>query len=148
VCAAGAALALLVGAICLALGAAILPGRGLSLGLDGKLVAELLAGMTVAGGLNAAIGIGIGSLIRKQTAAVVGILVYLFLLEPLITQVALKSLERFSMGNALAQLTSTAKVNGVDDAFGQITGGLLLAGYAVVLVLVGALVMQSRDVTD
>jgi ABC-2 type transport system permease protein len=148
VCAAGALVALLVGGICLALGAVILPGRGISLGLDGKLVAELLAGMTIAGALMAAIGLGIGALIRKQTAAVVGILVYLFLIEPLITQVALKSLERFSIGNALAQLTSTARVNGVDDAFGQVTGGLLLAGYAVVLVLVGAVVMQNRDVTD
>ena len=41
-----------------ALGAALLPGRGFSLGLDGKLVAELLAGMTVAGALMAAIGVG------------------------------------------------------------------------------------------
>jgi ABC-2 type transport system permease protein len=148
VCGVGALAALLVGGICLALGAVILPGRGISLGLDGKLVAELLAGMTVAGALMAAIGTGIGALIRQQTAAVVGILIYLLLLEPLLTSVAVKALERFSMGNALAQLTSTAEVNGLDNAFGQVTGGLLLAAYAVVLVLVGAVVLQARDVTD
>ena len=78
----------------------------------------------------------------------VGILVYLLLVEPLVTSVAMKSLERFSIGNALAQLTSTARVNGLDHAFGQVTGGLLLAGYAVVLVLAGAIVIQTRDVTD
>ena len=122
--------------------------RGFSLGLDGKLVAELLAGMAIAGALMAAIGVGIGAMIRKQTAAVVGILVYLLLLEPLVTSVAIKSLDRFSIGNALAQLTSTARVNGLDHAFGQVTGGLLLAGYAVVLVLAGAIVIQTRDITD
>lgn len=147
-CAVGALVAILTGGICLALGAAILPGRGFSLGLDGKLVAELLAGMAIAGALMAAIGVGIGAMIRKQTAAVVGILVYLLLLEPLVTSVAIKSLDRFSIGNALAQLTSTARVNGLDHAFGQVTGGLLLAGYAVVLVLAGAIVIQTRDITD
>ena len=106
-----ALVAILTGGICLALGAAILPGRGFSLGLDGKLVAELLAGMAIAGALMAAIGVGIGAMIRQQTAAVVGILVYLLLLEPLVTSVAIKSLDRFSIGNALAQLTSTARVN-------------------------------------
>ena len=70
------------------------------------------------------------------------------LLEPLVTSVAIKSLDRFSIGNALAQLTSTARVDGLDHAFGQVTGGLLLAGYAVVLVLAGAIVIQTRDVTD
>ena len=135
-------------ALCLAIGAALLPGRGFSLGLDGKLVAELLAGMTVAGALMAAIGVGVGAAVRKQTAAVVGIIVYLLLVEPLVTEVAVKSLERFSIGNALAQLTSTARLNGLDHAFGQVTGGLLLAGYAVVLVLAGAIVIQTRDVTD
>jgi ABC-2 type transport system permease protein len=146
--AAGGIIALLTGAICLGIGAAILPGRGFSLGLDGKLVIELLAGMAVGGVLMAAIGVGIGALLRKQTAAVVGILVYLLLLEPLITQVAVKALDRFSIGNALSELTATAAVNGVDNPFGQVTGGLLLAGYAALLVLAGALVMQTRDVTD
>ena len=148
VCAVGALVATLTGGICLALGAAILPGRGFSLGLDGKLVAELLAGMAIAGALMAAIGVGIGAMVRKQTAAVVGILVYLLLLEPLVTSVAIKSLDRFSIGNALAQLTSTARDNGLDHAFGQVTGGLLLAGYAVVLVLAGTIVIQTRDITD
>lgn len=147
-CAAGALLALATGGISLAIGAAFLPGRGFSLGLDGKLVVELLAGITIAGALMAAIGVGVGGLIRKQTAAVVGILVYLLLVEPLITSVALPALDRFSIGNSLAQLTSTAAVNGVDDPFGQVTGGLLLAGYAVVLVLMGVAVMQGSDVTD
>ena len=145
---AGALLGLATAAICLGIGAALLPGRGFSLGLDGKLVAELLAGMTVAGALMAAIGVGVGAAVRKQTAAVVGIIVYLLLVEPLVTEVAVKSLERFSIGNALAQLTSTARLNGLDHAFGQVTGGLLLAGYAVVVVLAGAIVIQTRDVTD
>ena len=99
VCAVGALVAILTGGICLALGAAILPGRGFSLGLDGKLVAELLGGMAIAGALMAAIGVGIGAMVRKQTAAVVGILVYLLLLEPLVTSVAIKSLDRFSIGS-------------------------------------------------
>ena len=104
--------------------------------------------MTVAGALMAAIGVGVGAAVRKQTAAVVGIHRLSAVVEPLVTTVAMKSLERFSIGNALAQLTSTARVNGLDHAFGQVTGGLLLAGYAVVLVLAGTIVIQTRDITD
>jgi ABC-2 type transport system permease protein len=144
----GALIALVAAAVCLTVGAAILPSRGYALGLDASITAKLLAGMTLGGLLTAAIGVGIGALVRKQTAAVVGILVYLLLLEPLITGVALKSLNRFSLASAISELTLTADVTGVEDALGQIAGGLVLLSYAVLLVVVGAAFLQTRDVTD
>ena len=144
----GAAIGLVTAGLCLAIGAAILPGRGHPLGLDGERVVKLLAGMAAAGALTAALGVGVGALVRKQTAAIVGILVYLLLVEPILTSVVVKSTERYAIGNLLGETAGIASVNGLNDPFGQIHGGLLLLGWAALFALLGGLVMYVRDVTD
>ena len=150
----GALVGLVTAGLCLTIGEATLPGRGYPLGLDGAEVIKLLAGMTAAGGLTAAIGAGAGALIRKQTAAVVGVIVYLLLVETLITALVLdaaldvKPLERYSIGNAMVEVTGTAPVNGLADPFGQLSGGLILLAWAALLALVGGAVMRNRDITD
>lgn len=154
VTAAGALIGLVTAGLCLGIGEATLPGRGYPLGLDGGDVAKLLAGMAAAGGLTAAIGASVGALVRKQTAAVVGIILYLFLVETLITALLLdtalgvKPLERYAIGNAMVEATGTGSVNGLADPFGQLSGCLILLGWVALLAVVGGAVMRSRDVTD
>jgi ABC-2 type transport system permease protein len=147
VIAAGALIGLVVSGVGLLIGAAILPGRGYPLGLDGTEVVELLAGTTAAGALMAAVGVGIGALVRVQTPAIVGILVYLFVVEPLLTFLVGSS-EHYVLGSALSEVTGTGDVNGLDDPLGQVPGGLLLLGWAALFAVLGAVVMRARDVTD
>jgi ABC-2 type transport system permease protein len=146
--AAGALIGLITSGIALLLGAAILPGRGYSLGLDGTDVLELVGGTTAAGALMAAVGVGIGALVRSQTPAIVGILVYLFVVEPLLVYVVAESSEQYVLGSALAELTGTGEISDVDDPLGQVPGGLLLLGWAALFAVLGAVVMRARDVTD
>jgi ABC-2 type transport system permease protein len=147
VIAAGALIGLITSGIALLIGAAIFPSRGYSLGLDGTDVVELVAGTTAAGALMAAVGVGIGALVRAQTPAIVGILVYLFVVEPLLTFLVGSS-EQYVLGSALSELTGTGADNGIDDPLGQVPGGLLLLGWAALFAVLGAVVMRARDVTD
>ena len=67
-----------------AIGAAILNARGIDTGLDGSQLTKLIVGGTVATALFAALGVGVGAIVRNQVGAVVGTLVYLFVLENLL----------------------------------------------------------------
>jgi ABC-2 type transport system permease protein len=151
---AGALVGLITAGLCLGIGQATLPGRDYPLGLDGGEVVKLLAGMAAAGGLTTAFGAGVGALVRKQTAAVVGVILYLLLIETLITALLLdraldaQGLERYGFGNAMVEATGTAPVNGLDDAFGQLAGVLILLAWAALLALIGGAVMRARGITD
>ncbi len=148
----GAVIGLVSAGLSLAISAALLPGRGFPLDAGATKVIELLAGMTVAGALMTALGVGVGALIRKQTPAIVGVLVYLFLIEPILTGVVLKSAEvRYSLSAAIAELTATtatAGVDGLDHGLSQIPGGLILLGWTVLFAVLGGAMLQARDVTD
>jgi ABC-2 type transport system permease protein len=150
----GALIGLLTAGVCLLIGQLTLPGRGYPLGLDASEVLKLLAGMAAAGGLIAAIGAGVGALVRKQTAAIVGVIVFLLLIEPVITNLLLdaaldqKPLERYSIGNALTEATGTGPATDLADPFGQLAGVLILLAWAALFALLGGAVMRSRDITD
>jgi hypothetical protein len=113
---------------------------------------ELLAGMTIGGALMSALGVGVGALVRRQTAAIVGVFVYLLVIEALLNGLLLKAAEvRFNLSAAMAELTATTETAGIDNLdhpLGQVAGGLVLLAWVAVFVVVGALVMQNRDVTD
>jgi ABC-2 type transport system permease protein len=144
----GAAMGLLTAVVALLIGEAILSGRGYPLRLSGSEVIELVAGTTAAGGLMAAVGAGIGALVRVQTAAIVAVLIYLFVVEPVLIFVVAASFEPYALGSALSELTGTGEISDIEDPLGQLAGGLLLLGYAAVFALLGAAVMRARDVTD
>jgi ABC-2 type transport system permease protein len=92
--------------------------------------------------LSGALGVGIGAIVRNQVAAVVGTLVYLFLLEPIVgvfsTEVA-----AYTMGGAQSALGPAD----LDDALDPVPAGLVLTGWALLLGGVGALLEEQRDVT-
>jgi ABC-2 type transport system permease protein len=154
VTAVGALVGVVTAGVCLLIGEVTLPGRGYPLGLDASDVLKLLAGMAAAGGLIAAIGAGVGALVRKQTAAIVGVIVFLFVIEPVITNLLLdaaldhKPLERYSIGNALTEATATGPATDLADPFGQLAGVLILLAWAALFTVLGGAVMRSRDITD
>lgn len=91
--------------------------------------------------LSGAIGVGIGAIVRNQVAAVVGTLIYLFVLEPVIGVVS-SDVAAYTIGGSQSALTAAP----VEDALAPLPGGLLLAAWALVLALVGAELEERRDV--
>jgi ABC-2 type transport system permease protein len=111
----------------------------------------MLVGGTLTTALYAALGVGIGALVRNQVGAVVGSLIYIFVLEPLIGAVFTLSdtlddiMPRYSLG-AVSNALSHVNPND-ENLLGQVPGGLLLALYAAIFLALGFLITQRRDIT-
>ncbi|WEK12893.1 MAG: ABC transporter permease subunit [Candidatus Microbacterium phytovorans] len=106
------------------------------------------------------IGIGIGTLVRNQVAAVVGVIVFTQFLEPILRTVAgfvdgVSEAARFLPGATSDALVGASLYTSLGGATGGATaeplewwiGGLVLLAYAVVLLVLGYLVSWRRDVS-
>jgi ABC-2 type transport system permease protein len=87
-----------------------------------------------------AIGVGVGTLVRNQVAAVVGILVWLSILEPLIGVIS-DSWSKYTLGSTLNRVGL-----GGDGEMAFGTSVLLLVAWAVVWCVAGAVLDRRRDV--
>jgi len=93
----------------------------------------------------ALLGVGLGALLRNQVAAVVGLLVYRFVAEPILTGIpALGDWTIYLPGSASAALTQVSLTT--QEYLQAWQGGLLLAGYALALAGAGALISMRRDI--
>jgi ABC-2 type transport system permease protein len=92
--------------------------------------------------LSGAIGVGIGAIVRNQVAAVVGTLIYLFVLEPVIGVIS-SDVAAYTIGGSQSALTAAP----VEDALDPLAAGLVLAAWALALGLAGAELEERRDVT-
>ena len=115
--------------------------------LSGTDLARTLGGVALEVALYAVLGVGVGCLIRNQIAAIVGFVVYIFVVGPILSGVHATSdvaqYLPYQAGNALGQLTSS-----VDAAMlGQAAGGVVLLSWAVALAALGTRVAVRRDVT-
>jgi ABC-2 type transport system permease protein len=106
----------------------------------GDYLALLGEGVAVSA-LSGAIGVGIGAIVRNQVAAVVGTLIYLFVLEPVLGVVS-SAVAAYTIGGSQSALTAAP----IEDALEPLAAGLVLAGWALVLGLVGAEAEERRDV--
>jgi ABC-type transport system involved in multi-copper enzyme maturation permease subunit len=92
----------------------------------------------------AVIGVGLGALLRNQVGAIVGGLVYLFVIEPIIRSVpATSGAYKWMPGGGLEALTATFQGPDVLEAW---QGGLLLIAYGLVAAVLGTLLAVRRDV--
>jgi ABC-2 type transport system permease protein len=143
---AGALLGLVAAGLCAVIVLPLLSSRDIASELDSGEVIELIAGNTAACALYAAIGVGLGALIRNQVGAIIGALGWIFLIEPLLTLIPgfEDVITKWFPSGAATALAGTADS---PDALDQIPAGLLLAAYAAVFVAAGALVLRDRDVS-
>jgi len=91
--------------------------------------------------------VGVGCLLRNQIAAIVGFVVYIFVVGPILSGVPATSEVAqylpYQAGNALGRLTSS-----VDAAMlGQVAGGLVLLAWALGFAALGTRMAVRRDVT-
>ena len=88
------------------------------------------------------IGVGLGALIRNQIGAIVGALVYLFVIEALIRQFV-GAAYKWLPGGGLEALTATFEGPDVLEAW---QGGVLLLGYGLVAAVLGTFLAVRRDI--
>jgi len=138
----GLAFAAVITVVVLAVGLPWLAAKGVPIQLTGPL-AQKVAGVLAAAALSGLLGVAVATLVRNQVAAVVGVLLWFLLVEgvlPLVLRAP--TLPRWLPGGATAALTEPG-----GRYLSMWAGGLLLAGYALVLAAIGSRLTLRRDVT-
>lgn len=119
-------------------------GRGAAPDLAGDSL-RVIAGAGVALVIYAVIGVGIGALLRNQVGAIVAALVYLYVVEPIISSIgAIAPAYKWLPGGALRAMTTPF---GGPDVLEPWQGGLLLLGYGLLAAVLGTLLTVRRDIT-
>lgn len=142
--------AALAGAVTAALGALAAIGTGavafnvrtgLAFEVDGTDLVRLAVGALGVGALLSLLGLAIGTLVRSQVPALVGIFAWLLFVENLLAE--LPDVHRFGPG-ALAQALAGQSRDGILGSGWGATG--ILAAYAIGAMLLGTLAFSRRDV--
>ena len=102
----------------------------------------LLLGTLVAAAIAAAIGVGLGALLRHQTAAIVLTLVWLLVGEPLL---AIAGVQRYAPGHVTVAVIDAGRHSGQLLHFWP--GVLLGLCYATFFAVTGAVAVARTDVT-
>jgi ABC-2 type transport system permease protein len=111
----------------------------------------LLIGGSLASALFAGLGVGLGALVRNQVGAVVGTLVYVFVLEPALGGV-------LSLVDALDEIMPKYSLGAVgnglmgadfeeSEALAQLPSGLILTAYVAIFLVAGLAMVRRRDIT-
>ncbi len=137
----GAAFGLAASALAAGIGTAVLRARGIDVQLDGGDYALLVAGGTAASALWAAMGVGIGAIVRDQVPTLVGISAWLLFVEGLFGG-NLADVSKFAPGTLGMAISGQEP----DTLLAPALSLLLLAVYAVAAVVAGALATSRRDV--
>jgi ABC-2 type transport system permease protein len=141
----GAGFGLVATALAVGVGSAALRARGIESPLDEGNYALFLAGATAAAALWAAIGVGLGAVVRNQVPTLIGICAWLLFVEGLLVGDlfgALGDVGRFAPGAAAAAVSGL----GPDKLVAPAAGLVLLALYAGAAVVAGSLATARRDV--
>jgi ABC-2 type transport system permease protein len=90
------------------------------------------------------IGVGVGALVKNQVGAIVGSLVYLFVVESIVAGItAIQGAYKWLPGGAVRAITSDLQA---PELLQPWQGGLLLVGYGLLAALLGTLLAVRRDV--
>jgi ABC-type transport system involved in multi-copper enzyme maturation permease subunit len=143
--AAGAGIGLLAEALTAGAETAGLAVRGVHIELAAGDYAQLLAGGALAGALFAAIGVGVGAIVRNQVAALVGLCVWLLLVEPLLLA-DVPAVAKYAPEASAGAIAGAIQSQIADSLSTPALGALLLAGYASLSAWAGAVLVTRRDV--
>jgi ABC-type transport system involved in multi-copper enzyme maturation permease subunit len=140
----GAGFGLVAGAVAAGVGTAALQARGIDVRLDAGDYALLVAGGAAATALWAAIGVGLGAVIRNQVPALVGLCAWLLFFENLLVGdvAGVGGVGRLLPGAAGKAISGQDP----DTLLAPAIGLVLLAFYAGAAALAGSLATSRRDV--
>jgi ABC-2 type transport system permease protein len=115
-----------------------------------SIVVETLLASLVAGAVLGVIGVAIGQLVRNQMIAIVGSLVYLFVIDTLLLTLWVEAGKWLPNGliTAMLNLQLDAPVLGFDTStfLPPLTATLVLLGYGAVFAVLGVITSMRRDV--
>jgi ABC-2 type transport system permease protein len=120
---------------------ALLGVRGVDVALTAGDHAQFLGGTVVAAALWAAVGVGVGAVVRSQVPALVGLTAWLLLLETLLVE-GVPEVGRYLPGAAAQALSGQSPARLLAPGW----AALVLALYAVAAVVAGSRVTVRRDV--
>lgn len=125
----------------------ILPLRDIASELAFGDGAQTFAGGVVGVALLAMLGVGVGAVIRNQVGAVIGVLAWLFMIEPLLMAIPKVGgwVEDYGIGAAMGAIGNSSADTGSE--LGQVTGGLALLAYAALFAVAGIVLLRRRDIS-
>lgn len=109
--------------------------------LGGSDYLHAIGGGLVACALCAMLGVGIGTLIAKQVPAVIGAMVWLFILEPLVDLVSHQA-TKFTIGQTASSVGGATG----SDVLTWVPAFLVLLGWTALFAVAGGLVDRRRDI--
>jgi ABC-type transport system involved in multi-copper enzyme maturation permease subunit len=142
---AGLVVGLLAEALVSSIASAGLAIRGIHITLSAGDFAQLLAGGAGAAAVWATIGTGVGALVRNQVGAVVGLCVWLLLVESILIG-DVPSAAKFSPGASAGALAGLIQNVSSGALLAPPVGALLLLLYALAVATAGLIVTQRRDI--
>lgn len=125
-----------------AIGYAILAGRGVSVSLSSGDITQLLLGAIASTALWGAMGVGLGTIIRNQVGAVITLLAWGFLIDNLLVGLV-PSVGRFTPSSATDALVGLT----VHNLLSPVTGAIVLIAWPAALALIALPLITRRDVT-
>jgi ABC-2 type transport system permease protein len=126
-----------------------LSSRDIETGLSSGDITKIVVGLILATALWAALGVGLGALVRNQVGAIVGALGWTLLVENLLTIIPTVGdwVQKYGL-NGVSNALSGVESEVTGDVLSQLQGGLLMLGYTAAFVIAGTLAMRRRDVTS
>lgn len=141
---AGAAFGLLAVALAIAAGSAGLAARSMHIAPSPGDFAQLLAGGALAAAAWAAIGVGVGAIVRNQVAALVGLVVWqLFIEQTLIGSVP--SAARYAPGPGAGSLAGAILQQTSTYLLAPALGALVIVAYVAATIAAGSISTARRD---
>lgn len=122
-----------------------LPAKGIDISLTANGLPTTMIGGVIAVAVYGLIGVGVGALLRDQVATVVGMLIYLYVVETIVTGIpALDGWTIYLPGPASSALTGISLTT--RDFLPAWQGGLVLVGYGIGFALAGNYLTMRRDI--
>lgn len=127
----------------------LLSARHIPAGIGGTGIAAVVVGGGIATALAAALGVGVGAIIRNQAGAIVAIVALLYVAEPLLGFVPHlgHGIQLYGLAGLAAATTHTTSFPATTQLLGQPVAALILAGYAIAAAGGGAALLRRRDIT-
>jgi ABC-2 type transport system permease protein len=142
---AGMVIGLLAAGLVAAIGSAGFALRGIPITLDAGDFAQMIAGGAGGAALWAILGTGLGAILRGQVGAVIGLCVWLLLIENILIG-NVPSAGKYTPGASDGAFAGLMPNAGSAILLAPIVGALLLAGYAAVSAGVGLVAIERRDI--
>lgn len=105
-------------------------------------IVSVYAGVVASFALLGAFGLGVGAIVRNQVGAIIAAFAFFFVLSSL-PELLPGDIGDYFPAQAIGSLHGLP-----EEGLSQVTGGLVLAGWSLALVLIGTLLIRHRDLNE